>query len=363
MPSLPDPAIDERYEELAALVRASKPRASAELRERVLTLVPPEPQPRTARFNLGWRPSLVLVPAALVAIVAGAAIVGTRGLTGDAEVVSQPTVSKQIETEGRDGVFSQQAQPPERAQAGDEDKTAPSAALPPSRTRAQDFRAELRVRVRNLTELSRATARAMRVARSLGGFVVLAQYDAPGGKDGDSVLVVRVPVQKVQTAILRFAELGTIVGQQIRIEDLQRTINQQTESIQALRRTVATLERELERTDLTAVERARLRQRLLRAKDQLAARLGSRSATTQQAATARISLTLTTRTNVEPVVPEQPGYFERTVRDAASALSKVLAWALAVLIVAGPFLVLLAVGVALERSRRRRADERLLERA
>jgi len=203
----------------------------------------------------------------------------------------------------------------------------------------------------------------MRVARSLGGYVVLAQYDAPGGKEGDSVLVVRVPVQKVQTAILRFAELGTIVGQHIRIEDLQRTINRQTESIQALRRTVATFERELERTDLTAEERARLRQRLLRANEALRTRLDSRSATTQQAATARISLTLTTRTNVEPVVPEQPGYFERTVRDAASALSKVLAWALAVLIVAGPFLILLAVGVALERSRRRRADERLLERA
>ena len=363
MPSLPDPAIDERYEKLAALVRASKPRASAELRERVLTLVPPEPGPRTARFHLGWRPSLVLVPAALVAIVAGVAIVGTRGVTGDADVVSQPTVSKQFENEDRDAAVPQQALPLEGARAGQADRSVPSAALPPSRTRAQNFRAELRVRVRDLTELSRATARAMRVARSLGGYVVLAQYDAPGGKEGDSVLVVRVPVQKVQTAILRFAELGTIVGQQIRIEDLQRTINRQTESIQALRRTVATFERELERTDLTAEERARLRQRLLRANEALRTRLDSRSATTQQAATARISLTLTTRTNVEPVVPKRPGYFERTVGDAASALSKVLAWALAVLIVAGPFLVLLAVGVALERSRRRRADERLLERA
>jgi hypothetical protein len=50
------------------------------------------------------------------------------------------------------------------------------------------------------------------------------------------------------------------------------------------------------------------------------------------------------------------------VRDAASALAKALAWVVAALIVAGPVLLLGALAVPLGRRRRRRADERLLER-
>src|SRR5918995_973192 len=80
---------------------------------------------------------------------------------------------------------------------------------------------ELRVRVRDADELSSATSSAMRLTRRLGGFVVRADYDTPGDGEGDSLLVVRVPVARVQDAIAGFAELGPIVGQRIAIEDLQ----------------------------------------------------------------------------------------------------------------------------------------------
>ena len=83
------------------------------------------------------------------------------------------------------------------------------------------------------------------------------------------------------------------------------------------------------------------------------------------AATARVSLTLTTRdeASIAPPVVDPPGYFERTVRDAAEALGRVLTWTLAALIVASPALVLAVLLVLLERRRRRAAEERLLARS
>jgi hypothetical protein len=350
MPSQPDPMLDERFDELAALVRTSKPRASHELRERVRALAAAEPaRPPAPRFGVR-RVAVVLVTALLAAAVAGAAILGISSRDAEQTVApSERAAGLEDEAAEQAGAF------PERA-------VAPTAALPPSR-RAQDYRAELRVRVGDVGELSRTTARAMRTTRSLGGFVVRADYDASGGKEGDSVLVVRIPIAKVQQAILRFSELGTIVGQRIAIEDLQATLDRQSDAIAALRRTIATLEAELRRPNLTAEERAELRLRLERARESLALRVSGRDATTRRAATARIALTLTTREQAALPRPERPGYFERTLRDAASALTKAFAWILAALIVAGPFLVLAALLLVWERSRRRRADRRLLERA
>jgi Domain of unknown function (DUF4349) len=349
MPSPPESVIDERFEELAAAVRASKPRASDDLRKRVRSLAVAVPEPRRARRYVFRRATLVLASAALVAIVAGGGIVGLSSRDGQERSAAEKEQSATLE-----------ALAPADAQERQAD--ASGAALPPSRARAQDYRAELRVRVRNLDQLSRATARAMRATRSLGGFVVRADYGAPGGREGDSLLVVRVPVRRVQEALLRFSQLGTIVGQRITIEDLQRTLDRQSEAIAALRGTIATLERELRRPGLTDEARARLRARLLNAERALAERTTGRTATRQRAATARIALTLTTSDDGEPPRPDRPGYFERTVRDAASALAKALAWVVAALIVAGPVLLLAALAVPLGRRRRRRADERLLER-
>jgi hypothetical protein len=349
MPSPPEPVIDERFEELAAAVRAGRPRASDELRHRVRALAAAEPERRPARRFAVRRAVLVLAPAALVAIVAAGAITELSSSDGQERSAAEKEQPAALE-----------ALAP--VEAREQRADASGAALPPSRTRAQAYRAELRVRVRNLDGLSRATARAMRATRSLGGFVVRADYGAAAGSEGDSVLVVRVPVQRVQEAILRFSQLGTIVGQRIAIEDLQRTLDRQSEAIAALRGTIASLEHELRRAGLTDERRTRLRARLLNAERALAERTTGRTATRQRAATARIALTLTTRDDREPPQRDRPGYFERTVRDAASALAKALAWVVAALIVAGPVLLLGALAVPLGRRRRRRADERLLER-
>src|SRR5918996_5053339 len=138
MPSLPETQLMEQ-------IRAAKPRAPEELRLRILAL--PEPAAEPPRRPV-WRGRAVLVLAAAVAlvVVAGLATSLRDGGGGDEEAAT-----------GGARTAIERAQP-EGAQdsAGQELAEAP----PPSGNRAQDYRAELTVRVDNL---SGRTSEAMRI--------------------------------------------------------------------------------------------------------------------------------------------------------------------------------------------------------
>jgi len=203
----------------------------------------------------------------------------------------------------------------------------------------------------------------MRITRGLGGFVASARFAQPGDGDGDSRLVVRVPVDKVSRAVMRFSGLGTVIGQDVSIQDLQRRFGRQTQRIERLQRTIAGLGEELKRTDLTETERIRLRERIAAEQVRLTAARGARGATLRQGRLATVGLTLTTREGAELQPPPPPGRFEQTLRDALTVLATLLTWLVAAAIVAGPFVLLLLGAVAFERRRRRRADERLLDAA
>jgi hypothetical protein len=162
---------------------------------------------------------------------------------------------------------------------------------------------------------------------------------------------------------MRFSQLGVLVAQDISLQDLQAQANRQDDQIAALRRTIATLERELREPNLTAEQRAELERRLANARRTLAQRRNARETTERRGRLARVALTLTTRQEGQELPPPPPGEFERTLRDALGALEQLVAWILAALIVASPLLALTAVAVALEARRRRRAEDRLLQRA
>jgi hypothetical protein len=357
MPSSPDPLMDERFAELAAVLRDARPRAPERLRAHVRELAAvPAVVPKERTLLRLPRRALVLAPALLIAagVAAGIGVLASRSPSGGGTREEAAAVRTTV-------LESAKGKP----SAGAEDalrSAVPQRALPPARTRAQEYRAELRVRVGGVGELSSATSHALRITRSLGGFVVAATYDAPGDGDGDSLLVVRVPVRRVQDAIFQFSQLGTIVAQRISIADLQAQLNRQADAIAALRRTIARLETQLEDSSLTPEERDRLQVRLLEARRALDARLAGRSATSRRAATARVALTLTTREDSQPAPPPPPGDFERTLRDAVSVLAAVLTLLLAGLIVVSPALVLALLAAALLRVRRRALERRLLER-
>jgi Domain of unknown function (DUF4349) len=357
------------FHDLARELQAARPEASDELRERVLGAARTETvHDRPRRFRL----TSFLVPALGAATVVAFVAVGVTSLRGaeDAESVAGADTTAVVEDAAEyDVPAAGRAAGDESAAGGAErqlapmSSAAPAETLPPSGNRLQEYRADLRVRVADLDELSEQTAEAMRIARSLGGYVVSAQLTTPVGEDGDSELVVRVPVAKVQDAISRFSGLGVLVAQDIAIQDLQGQANRQDEQIAALRRTIATLERALEAPDLTAEERAELERRIANADRQLKQVQRARAATQRRGSLARVGLTLTTREEGQALPPPPPGDFEQTLRDALGALEQVVAWSLAALIVASPFLALAALLAALEARRRRRAEERLLQRA
>lgn len=337
MPSRPDPVLDERYDEIVAQLRATRPRSSAGLRQRVREIARAEPAPRRSLAERLPSRKLVFALAAAAALAAIVAYGATRG----------------------DRTEQQEAQRAPVASAIQEDSSVESAAAPPtSPGRLQDYRAELTLRVQDVEALSRATARAMRIAQTLGGFVVSASYDARA--EGDSLLVVRVPIGRVQEAISQYATLGTIVGQRYSLQDLQTGVDELDARIDQVRDRVASLRRDLRDPNLTDDERAVLRRRLEQARDELAALLDQRDSTVRQASTAEISLTLTTREAARPAPP--PGELEGTLRDALGAVATVSVWLLAALIVVSPFLALALVGTVGVRRFRRRAAERLLER-
>jgi hypothetical protein len=331
------------------------PRAPETLRERVRAL--PEPQPRFA-----WTPprigvrraALVLAPAALALAVGSAALHGiTSGGGGGG---SQPAaVAHESAGAGASGVWRATAPPLTYDQSlALQGKAAPS----PSTTRLNKYEAWLQLRVA-ADELSRSTTRAMEIARGYGGYVASVDMNTPG-KRGTASLVLRVPVTKVEEAVLRLGRLGDVTAQHVRIQDLQRQANVQQRQIARLRATIASLQHRLANTSLEPAERVRLQYELDEAKRQLAQATKARAATVREGSLATVSMTFTTP-EAKAAVPHEPSRVERTLRDAGGFLLLELAWLLYALVAVGPIVLLAAAAVYAVRAGRRRSDARLLE--
>ncbi len=340
--SSPDPLIQ---------LRAAKPAASPELRERVRALAAGTPEPRPfflARLSLR-RTLLVAAPAALALALGAAGVIGfTR--SGESERVVAPPLAA-VEKAGT----ATRATPPAGGVATDQ-----AATLPPTAGRLQRYDAELRLRVNDLDALSAATQKAMRVARSLGGYVASAAYDAPETGPGSAMLVLRVPAIRVQSAIVQLSGLGTILGQRIGIEDLQGQADTIADRIAVLQGEIASLRRQLETPDLTDDARAQLELRLAQARRELAELRAALEQTRTEGTLATVSVSLTTEQTAR--LREQ-GRLGRALDRALDALAWEASAALIALAVGGPLLLLAGGTWKLAAVRRRRAEERLLDRS
>jgi hypothetical protein len=236
----------------------------------------------------------------------------------------------------------------------------PQATAPlPSTKRAQDYSAQIKLHVGDHDELSEAVQSAIRSTRQLGGYVTYVDYGTSGSKDGTAELAVRVPIGRVQTAVARFSELGTILEQQTEIVDLQGRIDRITRDIQNRRDRIAKLEAELKDPTLSETERDRLEARLVRAKRGLAKATSDRAGVLRQSRFAKLDLAFTTEKRSEPAPP--PSELRRTLGDAVGILAAELAIGLFVLIVAAPILFVLWLAWLALRLTRRLASDRLLE--
>jgi hypothetical protein len=346
------------------------PGAPESLRERVRAL--PEPQPR---FTWSWpridirRTLLVAAPAAVALAVGAAALHGVlegggsqnpQPLALRAEVHDAQRSAGGGAATGTTPVFGAHTVRALRNQDYLKRLATPqlgATALPPSTTRLNKYNAWLTVRVDH-DRLAKATTRAMQIARGYGGYVASVDMNTPG-KRGTASLVLRVPVTKVEDAVLRLGKLGDVTAQRVRIQDLQRQANVQQREILKLRTTIASLKQRLA-GPLSAEERLRLQYQLAEARQSLAQTTKAHAGTVREGTLATVSLTFSTP-QAAAVVPHHRGRFDRMMRDAGSFLVSELAWLLYALIVAGPIAILAAVGVVVARSARRRGEARLLE--
>jgi hypothetical protein len=348
--------VDDRFGELARELQASQPRASAELRERIETLAPP-PSRRTLPSLRRLAPVVALV--ALAGSICVAAAVGlVHSGSGERQVgATETSTAARVPAAPVFGAHTQAGTsrsfpvPAGKLQAG-------SGALAPARDRLQQYDAALTLRVHDADELSTRTQQAMRLARSLGGFVVSASFDVPGRR-GVSTLVLRVPIGQVQAAIADLSGYGTLLAQKISVQDLQQRADRQAARIAALRRAIAAIAARL-RGPLSASERARLEQQLAVDEQRLATMLKRRAGTVRRAELARLSLTLVTP---KPKVAAASSRLDRTLDDAGSVLARELQVLLYALIVAGPLLLLGGLALVAARTQRSRSDRRLLERS
>jgi len=322
--------------ELAMELRSARPVASPALRERVRA-VTAKPSPERRRFAFPFkRALLVAVPAALALAVGGALVHGLVNSGSRPRVIARASAV----TRAAPGVVGAPLAP----------QSVKGRAIPSSGGRLQQYGASLSVEVKDLAALSDATKHAMRVARLLGGYVASVEYSAPHDGRGGASIVVRVPIDRVQDAVDEYSALGTILAQHVSIVDVTKVVEEQAREIARLRADIARLEAggvtPAERPQLDA-DKARL--------DYLIKR---KAATVRRAQLARVSLELTTKPK-QSAAPA--GRFDRTLSDAGGVLlreAEILAYAL---IVAGPLLLIGAVGILAARSQRRRLERRLLE--
>jgi hypothetical protein len=322
--------------DLATALRTETPATPERLRKRVakLAAVPPPPPRRLSLRRI----ALLGTPAVAAASLAVAVAVGVKTAAVSEPAQEERSFAPVAPAEARESADGQAFLPlAPRARR---------AATPgPSGTRAQDVSASLTVLVENTDDLSATTQRALRATRRFGGYVVNVQYGTPQPTEGTATLRVRIPVSRVQAAIVELSGLGRILAQQVQISDLQRPLDELTRRIRRLERRAA---------DAQGAELARIRR-------EIAALRRQRTEINRRAAFATVELGLTTH---EPEAkPAPPGRLERAIDDAAGVLAAELAIGAYALIVAAPIIVLLAAGFAASRAYRRYADQRLLERA
>jgi hypothetical protein len=355
-----DVDFEREFEELVRDLRALPTAAPQQVREHVRALGEPA-QPRTLhdlQLLLSWRRSLlVLAPVCVLALVSAAVIHGVVHSDGS----KQTAVAGQLDTQVHRGAVESggtTTTPAFGAVTG-----TPSAPLLPAPVpgRYQDYEASLTVRVKDVDTLHDRTAQATQLARSFGGYVASVDESTNGG-DGQSDLVLRIPVARVEDAYFRLSKLGTVTGQHLSIRDLDQVVRSQRRRIVQLKVLIARIGETLKTSSLPADVRLRLELQRDAARQELARVTGSNKATLRQASFSRISLTLTSQ-QAAAVKKGGTSRIERAARDAGSFLAGAGAVALFVLIVVSPLIFLALAWILGTRAYRRREERRLLSAA
>jgi hypothetical protein len=352
------PPESEREAQLAGLIRELRglnADAPAAVRERVRALDEP------VRRSWGWKPALVLVPVILALGLVAAVAVGDRDGQQQAQKLEGASRERgrvfgpEHDAASTLPTFGLATRVPAPTSAPLTGAFAP--AVGASGTRAQEWDVSMDLRVRDNDRLAAASQEAIRTTRELGGYVVSSSIGTQG-TSGEARLTVRVPARRIQDAITRFGDLGTITAQNVDVQDRQGQLDAQARRIDSLRVQIAEVNLKLAQPGLSAPERLRLELRRERLRGLLNQVSSQRRALNDQVLLADLALML--RTGKSSATPSEDRV-GGAARDAVHVLAVAGAVAVFLLIVlAPPALVAVAIWVAF-RARRRRTEERLLD--
>jgi hypothetical protein len=359
-----DVDFEREFEELVRDLRALPTAAPNEVRERVRGMGEPT-RPRTLHDLLLTFPLrrslLVLAPVCVLGLVSAAVIHGVLHSGGNSKPT--PVAAQKLDAQVQRGSLdSGSGGTTTTPNFGAATSTPFAPILPtPAPGRYQDYQASLTVRVKGIDALHDRTAEATRLARSYGGYVESVDESTNGG-NGQSDLVLRIPVNRVEDAYFRLARLGTVTEQHLSIRDLDQVVQTQRRRIVQLKVQVARIGETLKSSSLPADVRLRLELQRDAALQELAQVTGSNKASLRQASLSRISLTLSSQ-QVAAAKKAGTSRIERAARDAGSFLAGAGAVLLFVLIVLSPLIVLAVAWVVGTRAYRRREERRLLSAA
>jgi hypothetical protein len=378
--AVPEGEHEARVQGFVRELRVGGTSAPASLRARVTALGDETPRRRAPlpRRRLALAMALVLV--AVAAVGAGLALRGdgpqeaaapvaveaTKELSGDdsgAAVGATPTNPEAAEDEA-----AYRRSTPVRSKSGSDfvggeplflGTLGPTPSPPQGSSRATDVDLLVELRLRDADELAAAAGQAMAITRGLGGWVAGSDVDS-SGREGEAELQLRVPVGRVEDAVVRLSELGTVTSQRMETVDLQAGIDARDRRIEELDRAIRVGELRLESGTLEPDERLRIQIRLEQQRAARADLLRANTRDRREAATSELTLLLHTRE--APAAGERDeGEAAGAARDALRLLGAVGIVVLFLAIVLAPVLLLaLLVWLAL-RSRSRRIETRLLD--
>jgi hypothetical protein len=369
--ALPEAEREARVQGLVRELRADAPAAPAPLRARVRAL---GEQPARRRRALPRRRTALALAFVLLAVAAAGAGVALRG--GDEPTAAEPNAGEaDAASAGDHGAAAEEAPAPDALRRrlhvvvgepfleADQGKAtlALGARTSVARAgRATDIDLWMEIRLADADELSGAANEAMSITRELGGWVAASDIDTEGS-EGTAELALRVPVGKLEDAMVQLGELGTVTGQQIETVDLQAGIDRRADRIERLERVVRILELQLESGTLTPEQELRLRLRIERHENEIRDLRRATRADRREAATSELTLALHTR-EAAAKQDEDEGGVAGMARDALQFLGAAGTVALFILIVASPIVVLLVLLWLAFRARSRRIESRLLDR-
>ncbi|CAN5330501.1 hypothetical protein BH20ACT13_BH20ACT13_03710 [soil metagenome] len=336
---------------------ATRPTAPIALRARVREIAAQEGAPSGSPGASFWpklrlpvrRIAFVAVPAAATIAIASSAVLGLA--RSDSNIAAlRPDQAETLESLDK---AAPQNVPGTLLGAADQSA---SPAVGPTLDRAQRISATLTVEVADSDAVSRAAQKALDLTESLGGHVVSANVAT--GDQGSAALVVRVPVDKVQEAIVQLSALGRIASQQVTIDDLQENLDRLAKRERSVRSQIAVVTARLESDSLDATTRAQLESRRRTLQQELRGLRQETAATNAEARMATIQLTVVTPgvLNAVPV----PSRLDRTLDEALNVLVWEGVIALAIAIIAAPFALLIFATWIGRRLYRRREEDRLL---